>query len=305
MRRARSTCASVMAPACTSAATGTLIVDVGFNVGQDSAAYLEMGHYVLAVEANPLLHEWATHTSPFKQAIAAGRLELLNRAIVGHNDTTALVPFYISKESEANRIGSCFKSPCTVRAVPTITCASLLQRAISKGLPPLYLKSDVEGYDTACLRSIIAAAADSSGHGLSCLPRYMSFEDNVAAHQPTLMRLVAAGYRHFKYIDQLPSYGTEGPISAKHGYHGAGSGPFGEFAFDRVTRYGWRSVEAVVAANQRVPGRKHLLAGHLKKGHLQGDLHVKLNNSWLFDADAMQQMLLSWQRPVTWPLSAA
>ena len=55
------------------------ILDVGFNVGQDTVVYLEAGYNVAAVEANPLLVEWARKTPPFRAAIDAGRLTLLNR----------------------------------------------------------------------------------------------------------------------------------------------------------------------------------------------------------------------------------
>ena len=47
-----------------------VIVDMGFNIGQDTAAYLELGYDVVAVEANPRLSAWANQSEPFKSALA-------------------------------------------------------------------------------------------------------------------------------------------------------------------------------------------------------------------------------------------
>jgi FkbM family methyltransferase len=269
---------------------GQLVVDVGFNVGQDTTAYLEAGYQVVAVEANPLLCEWARRTSPFREAIARGQLKLLNRAITGTDVENQTMPFFISEHSERNRIGSCYQPPCAVREVRTITCAQLLRRYAPSAY---YLKCDVEGADNFCMASIAKAAAKQT---LSCLPRYLSVEENLAANgRDTFSRLASLGYHHFKYADQSASYGNSAyGTTGRHGvnnYHGAGSGPFGEFAFDRYSRYAWRSVSQVQAANQM-------------HKHNRGDLHMKLNTSWRYDARAVQHMLFAWQHNVSWPLSA-
>ena len=270
-----------MPPPCAPSLGGSspLIVDVGFNIGQDTSLFLEAGYRVVAVEANPHLCEWATKTSPFKEAIASGRLTLLNRAIVGaHNVSQPKLPFYLSRHTERNRLFTCYEEPCKIREVQTITCAKLLRQHGDVH----YLKCDVEGADDQCMASIASEAADGR---LKCLPRYMSVEDNIASHaRETFDSLVRLGYTSWKYAEQ-ESWSPNG-----HLQHGGATGAFGEFAFDRgLTRYAWRTVAQTIP----VKGKRRP----------KGDMHMKLNTSWEHPVAQHDYIQSASTRPASWPLA--
>lgn len=202
--------------ACPISESAPLIIDVGFNVGQDTTAHLEAGYHVVAVEANPMLCDWARRTSPFREALESGRMQLINRAIVPPHEKASSLPFYIAPSTERSRLGVCNSGhthvPCKVQHVATVTCATLLRQHPNA----TYVKIDVEGADGYCVESIAEAAAASR---LRCLPRYMSVESNIVDSAPAVfMRLADAGYRHFKYVDQSRHFGSN------HSLHGAGSG---------------------------------------------------------------------------------
>ncbi|HXE53786.1 MAG TPA: FkbM family methyltransferase, partial [Tepidisphaeraceae bacterium] len=62
-----------------------LIYDVGMNNGDDTAYYLSKGYRVVAIEADPVLVEQATHR--FASEIAAERVTILNVAVAPTDGT--------------------------------------------------------------------------------------------------------------------------------------------------------------------------------------------------------------------------
>jgi FkbM family methyltransferase len=165
---------------------GSLIFDVGFHNGDDSAYYLSRGHRVVAVEANPALAE--AGCSRFASEITAGKLQLLNIGIT--STSGAGLPFYVNESdsgwssfvAEQGRRGGKYR---TIQ-VEGRTILELFQEF---GVPE-YLKVDVEGADEMVLRSLTPEYA----------PSYLSSEMGFNSQAVNL--LVDRGYTGFKLIDQ-------------------------------------------------------------------------------------------------------
>eukprot|EP00959_Pyramimonas_sp_CCMP1952_P430567 9017836-Pyramimonas_sp.AAC.1 len=126
------------------------VVDFGFNIGQDSAAYIEAGYDVIAVEANPRLVENALRTRVFSRAVREGRLKLLNAAVVSREAaiTKSSISFYVGGHAERNRINVCTYPPCEEVKVATVHCAEVLKTCAAT-----YVKIDIEGAENDCLNS--------------------------------------------------------------------------------------------------------------------------------------------------------
>lgn len=162
-----------------------LVYDVGMNDGKDTAYYLWKGYRVVAVEADPALVERARER--FKDAIAAGRLTLLNIA-VGAVDSTAT--FWVcERNSEWNSFDKTVATSQGSSAhgieVPVREFGGVLREY---GMP-FYLKVDIEGFDHYCLAALEGAD----------LPKYVSFE---MCRLEELGMLSKAGYTRFKVIGQ-------------------------------------------------------------------------------------------------------
>ena len=240
----------------------TYIVDVGFNVGQDTVMYLEAGYHVAAVEANPRLVEWASRTEPFSTAVASGLLTLLNRVVTSQKDVKNAT-FFLSSHTERSKHGACYSPPCTAVDVEASTCDTFVH-----DFQPEYIKIDAEGADLMCLEAIIRKVQ----LGDIRAPRYISIEGRLT---PSLFKAAEhAGYRDFKYSDQAKNHGGR--------MHGAGTGAFGEFVFDPISKYAWQNLTSI-QEQRRV-----------------GDLHMKHSSAWYHRAS--NDMMLTWKNAATWPL---
>lgn len=245
------------------------VVDVGFNIGQDAAAYLEMGYDVIAVEANPMLVAWANRTEPFQSAIASGRLVLLNRLIVQIGKENEVVPFFIGRHTERSVPYECDSPPCKKVDVRTISCDVL--NAQHGPFHMFKIDCDERG-DIWCIDGVL----DSMRRGARP-PKYLSVEAAPAGlKKAKIKELAAAGFDAFKYTDGHKSKGGRER-------HGAGSGPFGEFVFDQTTKYGWHSLESILSARRT------------------GDIHMKHASAWTHRAS--NDLLLSWKQSSAWPLA--
>jgi FkbM family methyltransferase len=198
-----------------------LIYDVGMNHGQDTAAYLDAGYQVVAIEANPELYNECSER--FADAINAHRLKILN---IGIAETAGEFPFYVNRHNDD---WSSFRPEqgarplngevtaheiITIKAVPFSTILDLY------GMP-YYLKVDIEGHDQFCFEPLRA----------DYRPEWLSFEAQ-SAMVPWLDRLQAIGFTRFKFVRQSP-------------YRG-GSGPFGNDAVDVVSGTAWRTAAEVL-----------------------------------------------------------
>jgi len=192
---------------------------VGFNVGGDTRNYLSQGLRVLGVEANVGLIASAVGQQPFRQALADGRLTMLNAAVgerMGGN-----VSFWINPNNELSsmekkrcqimRRGK--RTKCRHTAVPVWTCAEMMRQYSV----PLYVKIDIEGADFMCIDSIAHFASERRG-----APRYVSSEELPLT---SLALLRDAGYGGVKCQSQL-EFWRQGELNRE--VTGMTSGPFGE-----------------------------------------------------------------------------
>lgn len=239
-----------------------LILDVGFNIGQDTAMYLEADYFVLAIEADPRLVRWASRTQPFRRAIREGRLVLLNNAVAMIDALNA--SFYInmcanelSTRVRASCESSCHR--CVEVNVLSISCKQLLQTYPGA----LYMKIDIEGADHECVRSLLEHIRAGGAP-----PKYISTESGWDGG--IIKDLMHHGYRKFKFTERDES-----------GNHSTGTGAFGEFAFDKYSKYAWRTYEEVWL------------------GPRSGDLHFKFDPN--IEHSSADHILSAWQRSPSWP----
>lgn len=163
------------------------VFDIGMYDGSDTAYYLECGHRVVAVEANPDLV--AAATQRFADAIASGRLTCVHGAISPDGEAVELnlsAQDLGSSSVYAERVAD--RRPMGSISVPGLTLPQLIER---HGLPD-YLKVDIEGADRLCVLALTEELR----------PAYLSFElgddvDELIAH------LASVGYRRFKIINQV------------------------------------------------------------------------------------------------------
>jgi FkbM family methyltransferase len=162
------------------------IFDIGMFDGSDTAYYLETGHRVVAVEANPDLVEQARRR--FDAAIAAGRLICVHAAVTADGAPVELMLAGSDLGSSslfADKVAR--KRPAGAVEVPGVTIAALIREHGT----PKYLKVDIEGADRYCVLALERAIR----------PRYLSFEigedvDELLAH------CASVGYERFKIIHQ-------------------------------------------------------------------------------------------------------
>jgi FkbM family methyltransferase len=162
------------------------IFDIGMFDGSDTAYYLETGHRVVAVEANPSLIELARQR--FAPAIAAGQLICVHAAISADGGPVELMLAGSDLGSSslfADKVAR--KRPAGAIEVPGISIAELVRQ---HGIPK-YLKVDIEGADRYCVLALDAATR----------PPYLSFEIGEDANE-LLDHCASLGYGRFKIIHQ-------------------------------------------------------------------------------------------------------
>jgi len=173
-----------------------LIYDVGMNTGDDTAYYLHRGFRVVAVEANPKLVDQARKR--FAEEIANGRLII---EAVGITETEGEALFWVcerlSEWSSFDRsIASREESIHHSITVPTVPFGSILHK---HGIP-FYLKIDIEGNDSLCLRDLTPATAPPS---ISVEASRIELLDQL--HQLGYLRFQCISQFHFIPIELPPS----------------------------------------------------------------------------------------------------
>ena len=185
-----------------------LIFDLGMNNGDDTDFYLRRGFDVVALEANPTLCERAK--TRFREAIAGGRLTILNAAIW---EKPGEATFFVNLDNDhwsSLDIGWAGRDASRCREIK-VRCVTLAGLFGEFGVPH-YLKIDVEGVDQAVLEQLC---------GLELLPLYVSVED--CRFGPRYMEILAScGYDGFKLLDQSSVPQMNG------GFPPGSSGPFGD-----------------------------------------------------------------------------
>jgi len=178
-----------------------LIFDVGAHNGNDTAYYLSRGFRVVAVEAHP--QYCCALYQRFRDAIAAGRLHILNFAIAERAGLYALLES--QAESQWNTIvpevAASKSGEFREIVVPALTFDHVFERFDT----PYYLKVDIEGSELNVFKYLVDR------------PQYVSFEtgQDMFAIVQILRDL---GYSRYKLVNQRLIHDIE------IGW----SGPFGE-----------------------------------------------------------------------------
>ena len=222
-------------------ALGAPVLDVGFNLGQDSRKYLAAGLRVVAVEANPALVTAAKQVSIFAKALHEGQLQLLNKAIAPHEGGNVTFWIHTSDDERSSTIqrrcacdfGKCNYKRCRSELVEAWTCARIL-----RDVGACYVKVDIEGSDDACL-STLAKEVESGG---AAPPMFVSAEKPSVASLEALQR---AGYGSVKCVDQVANWRQVDRILK-------GSGSFGDAVIDMATNTStWRPLDAFLVEQRK------------------------------------------------------
>lgn len=184
-----------------------LIFDIGMNACEDTDFYLKKGFRVVAVEANPATCRDAAEK--YREAIEAGRLTILNRAISSSREPLTL---YRCRSSSAwtttlpklrdfwRARGADFEEI----EVPGMLAHDL----VAEYGTPYYAKIDIEGSDILCLDAFTEGAEK---------PSYLSIEVDFYRYRELLARLRELGYRRFALIGQSNVSAQRPPYPAREG----------------------------------------------------------------------------------------
>ena len=210
-----------------------LVYDIGMHKGEDTDYYLKKGFRVIGFEADPDLIEYCK--SRFLEAIERGRLIIVEGAIVEQqSDETAgrTVKFYKNLENSVwgtvndawarrnERLGT-HNHIVEVKAIDFTKC-------LEKYGVPYYMKIDIEGSGTICLKSLL-------GFGLK--PSYISVESEKVIFErlrEELSLLQRLGYDKLRAVQQEnvnhqaePTSSGEG-VYVGHAFQQGSSGLFGK-----------------------------------------------------------------------------
>jgi len=164
-----------------------LVYDIGLYDGSDTAYYLDAGHDVVAIEANPNMVERAQ--ARFAEQLAAGQLTLVHRALCDTPGQT--LELVISGEDPgsssvfAERVQR--RHPIGKHSVQGTT----LGEVFAEHGQPDFIKIDIEGADR---HAILPLTAETR-------PRWLSFEIG-DDFEELLDHLAAIGFTGFKLINQ-------------------------------------------------------------------------------------------------------
>jgi FkbM family methyltransferase len=160
------------------------VIDIGMYNGADTRYYLECGHDVLAIEANPALCDAAREK--FTPYLQSGQLKILNVAVCNQSGPIELK--VVARDLGASSINSeAVRFPLGSFQVAAKSLPEILQQHGKTD----FIKIDIEGADRECVLSLTPEMA----------PRYLSFEapaeiDDLIGH------LARIGYHRFKVIQQ-------------------------------------------------------------------------------------------------------
>jgi FkbM family methyltransferase len=231
--------------------TSRLVFDVGFHDGSDTVQMLELGHTVVAFDANPAIIRIGLQRPTAAIANQTGQLRTLAVGIAStqNGETGQPLTFYVHKrisEFSTFHPNSQKMDEFTPLRVPTTTCSALIEKY---GIP-YYMKVDIEGGDAACIHSLRRGK----------LPAYISTED------PTLLTtLVRLGYKSFKMVNQ--AHARRGNVQSSGGMPEGTPGAWVNAAAVRAHPY-WSEKHMHVRVD---PSGARLRVEH--------DLHARLS-SW-------------------------
>lgn len=210
-----------------------LVYDVGMHKGEDTDFYLRKGFRVIGFEADPDLIQHCKNR--FLEALERGRLVIVEGAIAEHRSGESAgqtARFY--KNLEMSFLGTINagwadrnETLGTHSSVVEVKTVDFAEQIRGHGIPH-YMKIDIEGSDTVCLKSLL---------GFELKPSYISIESDKRSFKALRgeMELMARlGYDNFKVVQQRtihhqnePSPSGEGLYVGQAFQHGS-SGLFGK-----------------------------------------------------------------------------
>jgi len=162
------------------------IFDIGMYDGLDTEYYLQLGHRVVAVEANPMLVRRARQR--FSDAIAAGQLVCIHAALSSNEDPVTLTVWGTDLGSSSTCPDRVAEGQAMKRfTVPGTTITALIREYGT----PKYLKIDIEGSDRF---GVLPLTPEDR-------PDFLSFEIGGDV-QTLLSHAVEIGYEKFKILNQ-------------------------------------------------------------------------------------------------------
>lgn len=178
-----------------------LIFDIGMHKGEDSDFYLKKGFSVVSFEADPDLANYCR--KKFANELESGQLTIVEGAITDPEMVTVTdgkVRFYknnkvsvwgtvVDEWSERNSKLGAEDELIEVSAIDFIDC-------LNKYGIPYYMKIDIEGMDTVCLKALL---------NFTEKPDYISIESEKVSLEKLneeLELLTKLGYDHFQAINQ-------------------------------------------------------------------------------------------------------
>jgi FkbM family methyltransferase len=227
-----------------------LIFDVGLHHGQDTDFYLKKGYRVVAFEADP--GNAAFCRQRFAEAISNERLTIVEGAItedVSSNGHRAEVKFY--RNADHSLWGSTSEDWATrnevlgtrneVIRVPAIDFGKCIEQY---GVP-YYLKADIVGSETICLRALLK---------FENKPDYISIRSEKLVFRKLEYEfdlLEQLGYDRFKAVKQdFDHVRAELPSNNGRRLHEFEEGSSGPFAEDSPGQ--WKTREAALRDYRRV-----------------------------------------------------
>jgi len=227
-----------------------LVYDIGLHHGQDTDFYLKKGYRVVAFEADPANAEVCRRR--FAEAIDAGRLTIIEGAVTedfSGNGSPGEVKFYKNADHSLwgstsddwairNEVMGTRNDIISVRAIDFAEC-------IERHGVPHYLKADIVGSETICLRALLK---------FQNKPDYLSIRSEKLVFRKLEYEfdlLEQLGYDRFKVVDQhfddvRPSLPSNNGAKV-HTFEEGASGPFGEETLGR-----WEGRETAIKQYRRV-----------------------------------------------------
>jgi FkbM family methyltransferase len=223
-----------------------LIFDVGMHIGRDTEFYLKKGFKVVAIEANPKLV--ASGQVKFKDSIDRGDLIICDSAIA---DYEGEIEFYINDQHDdwgtiSTEFASRNEKIGTQNVKVKVKCQPFLS-ILNQYDNPYYIKIDIEGADTLCLKDLYHAKSR---------PKYISIEAGLLSFDQVFTELSLLwnlGYRSFKIVNQAlnskikPLNPPLEGVYADYAFDGSCSGPFGEEAPGQ-----WLDIEQTLSRYKKI-----------------------------------------------------
>lgn len=163
-----------------------LVYDLGLYDAADTRYFLSTGHRVVAVEANPALVSRAH--ALLAREIASGQLTIINAAIAPTHSSVTLT---INRDNLGGS-STCDGAVAAKNRGETIVVQGItLPEIFEQHGIPKYLKVDIEGCDSICVRTLTRETR----------PTFVSFE--LGADIGSMIdHLQQIGFTRFKVIDQ-------------------------------------------------------------------------------------------------------